>query len=133
MERVSHSHITVSEKGKAVTFRNDSRAAYEKVRVDDCLVTVGPRADWIVTKIGVSSVIIELKGKDVDHAVDQLFATVQNAECKKWIEKPTKMLIVCAKYPAFDTKVARAQVRDRKLGMSLKVVCRTFTCDLSEI
>lgn len=133
VERISHSRITVSEKGKTVTFINDDRNTYERVRVDNCLVTSGPRADWIVTEVGVSSVIIELKGKDVDHAVDQLFSTISNTECKPWLEKSIKMLIVCAKYPSFDTKVARAQVKARKLGITLKVICRTFSCELSQL
>jgi hypothetical protein len=133
VEQVTHSKISVSEKGKTVTFANQSRAKHERVRVDDCMVKSGPRADWIITKVGVGSVVIELKGRDVGHAVDQIFATISHQDCIQWIERPTKLLIVCAKFPSFDTKIARAQVRARKQGMSLKIVCRSFSCTVEEL
>jgi hypothetical protein len=133
VDRIAHSRVTVSEKGKTVTFKNPHNLTFEKVRVDGCLVTEGARADWIVTKVGVASAVVELKGRDVAHAIDQLFATVDNQKCKELLERPVKLLVVCAKYPSFDTMVARAQIRARKLGMSLKVVCRTFDCEIEQL
>lgn len=133
VEVVNHSRVVVKEKGKQVTFLNPSQEIFHRIRVDGCLVTQGPRADWIVSKDAAGSVIVELKGRDVEHAVDQLFATINHPSCTPWLTKPTKLLIICAKFPAFDTKVARAQVAARKLGMTLKVVCRTFECQIDQM
>ena len=41
----------------------------------------GPKADRIVSKPGVVDVVVELKGKDIDHALKQILAT-----CVRWKE-----------------------------------------------
>lgn len=133
MEEVTHSRVTISEKGKSVTFRNAARLPFRKLRVDNCLITNGARADWIITKVGVASAVVELKGRDVRHAIDQLFETIAHPESDAWLENPVKLLIICAKFPSFDTQVARAQLRAKRMGMSLKIVCRTFECDIENL
>ena len=133
VERVTHSKITVSEKGKSLTIINDSRDEYDLVNVDGCLVKDGPRADWIISKPDDVSAVVELKGRDVGHAVDQIFATLSNPRCENYLAGNVKLVIVCAKYPSFDTKVAKAQVRAKKSGASLKVICRALECRIGEL
>lgn len=116
-----------------MTFLNPAGEEYCLLRVDGCAITDGPRSDFIISRVGSVSVIIELKGRDVGHAVDQLFFTVSNNNVAEYLEKRRKLLIVCAKYPSFDTKVAKAQVRAKKLGMTLRVVCRSFECDIGQM
>lgn len=133
VERVSHSNITVHERGRRANFPNPARESYLRVRVDDCLVTAGPRADWIITKEGVGSVVLELKGRDVQHACEQVFVSLVHADCQPWLEERRALLIVCAKYPAYDTGVQRAQERARQLGVRLKVVCNQAELDLESL
>lgn len=133
MEQVSHSRITVQEKGKSFTVLNPERKDYERVLVDNCQVKEGPRADWSIRKVGDRSVVVELKGRNVEHAIEQLFATVSHPNCVEHIERKNALLIICAKYPSFDTMVAKAQVRARKIGMSLRVVCRNFECTIDNL
>jgi len=130
---VTHSNITVSEKGRRANFRNPENELYQKARVDGCLVTSGVRCDWIVTKIGVGSVLVELKGSDIAHAFDQLLATLQHVHCKCWLEKRRAMLVVCSKYPAFDTGRARREEVARKKGLRLKVVCNEADLHIEEL
>lgn len=133
VENISYSRVTVAEKGKQVTFLNPDRAAFQRVKVDGCIIKNGARADWIVSQEGHGSVVVELKGRDVEHAIDQVFATVSHPDCIPWLTTPTRLLIICAKYPAFDTKVAKAQLSAKRCGLSLKVVCRTFECNVSQL
>lgn len=125
VQEVSHSNVTVGDKGSRykANFPNSSKNKFYKVHVDGCIVTEGARADWIVTKVGVGSVIVELKGKDVAHACEQLFATLDHASCQDWLEAKKALLIVCSRVPSFDTSIAKAQVRARKAGVRLKASC----------
>lgn len=125
VQEVSHSNVTVGDKGSRykANFPNPSKDKFQKAHVDGCMVTDGARADWIVSKVGVGSVIIELKGKDVAHACEQLFATLNHANCQEWLEPKRALLIVCSRVPSFDTSIAKAQVRARKAGVRLKASC----------
>jgi hypothetical protein len=133
VENTRSSKITVSEKGKSVTFLNPDRKLFKKIRVDNCVVNLGPRADWIISKTNDVSVIIELKGRNVDHALEQIFATFAHKDCSEWLGLRVKLLIICAKYPSFDTKIAKAQDKARRLGTTLKIVCRSLECDVGQV
>lgn len=124
VEEVNDSNVTVKERGRRANFQNPSRARFRKVKVDKCLVSEGEKkADWIITKIGVGSIVIELKGKNLEKACQQLKATIENPKCKPWIEDKKSFLIVCSRYPSIDTTVQRLRSSCRKQGMRLKVVC----------
>lgn len=123
VETVCHSNILVQERGRKANFKNSARHSHHKVKVDGCLIKEGLRSDWIVTKVGVGSVVVELKGKDIDHACKQVMATISHANCQPWLEEKRGILIVCSRYPSFDTSVAKAKVNARKRGIRLSVVC----------
>lgn len=126
VEEVTHSNVKVADRGSrwGANFPNARQDKFRKIRVDGCLVNDGPRADWIVTKLGVGSAIIELKGKDVEHACNQVFATLSHPDCQDWMEKKRALLIVCSRVPSFDTAIGKAQTRARKAGVRLTVDCR---------
>ena len=106
-EKVTHSKIKVEEKGKSATFLNPGHRDFIKKRVDGCVLKNTTAADFVVTALGEGSVIVELKGVDVDHAVEQVHATaVSLKECgSSNALGPFAGLVVCARYPRFDTKV----------------------------
>lgn len=133
VEELRHSRIKVSEKGKSLVVINSVNAVFRRGRIDSCLIKEGARADFFVTKVGAGTLIVELKGRDIGHALEQLFATVNSTECMNWIEAPIKLIIICAKYPSFDTFVARGQLRARRLGMDLKVICRSVEAEFERI
>ncbi|MBA4757850.1 hypothetical protein [Sphingosinicella sp.] len=123
VEHVTGSNITVKEKGRRANFKNPNNASFQRVRVDDCLITEGPRADWIINKIGVGSVVIELKGKGVEYACKQLSATVIHPNVQPWLQSRKALLVMCSRYPKFDTIVAKATAAARSKGMKLFVAC----------
>lgn len=133
IEKIRHKNITVKENGKRVNFINDDEHEFLKIKVDDCLVKSGIRSDWIVTKIDVGSVIIELKGKDIQHACEQLKATETHPSCTPFIESKRAMLVICSKYPSYDSSIAKSEEAARKKGIRLKISCRNRDYKIEEI
>lgn len=60
----------------SVMILNPARAAIDVIKVDDCVVSEGLRADWLVREPGVGSAVIELKGEDAGHGMAQVEATL---------------------------------------------------------
>lgn len=112
------SKIKVEENGRAAIFVNEERAMFHKVKVDGGLVQNQLCADYVVAKTGVGSVVVELKGTDVEHAVQQIGATVElvrrcaapgSCRAKAVANLPVAGLIICSKYPKADTSFQKKQ------------------------
>jgi hypothetical protein len=113
---------------------NSDRHQYEVSKIDDCLVKNGPRADYLVSKVGVASAIIELKGTDVAHACDQLFASVVHANVVPLIEGSYGFLIVCRRYPRFDSFVAKAKDNaSKRYKAGFHVVAKNLEFDIERV
>lgn len=131
---VSHSIVKVQENKRKAAFRNKENDDYAISRVDGCLIENGLRCDYLVSKIGVASVFVELKGSDVVHACAQLEASASCAELVPLVEKKIGFLVVCSKYPRFDTFVARAkQNMARKFRAGFHVVCGGGEFDIERV
>jgi hypothetical protein len=78
------SKITVKRDGRRATFDNADRATIKQIDLD-CWIpsAVTVKADYIVSKPGVVDVIVELKGKEVAHAIEQIVTTLI-----RWKEAP---------------------------------------------
>ncbi|MGK9167919.1 hypothetical protein KXR53_16550 [Inquilinus limosus] len=133
VEEIRHKKISIEERGRKVDFTNAKEDLFRRIQVDNCLIKEGHRADWIVTKVNVGSVIVELKGKDVRHACKQLFATLESENCKEWLENKIAMLIICSRAPAFDSFVIDSKTRARKLGIRLTVKTNRAEYDIEEL
>lgn len=129
------SFVKVSgEHGRKVVVRNSPKEKYKRSKVDGCLVTNKTAADWVISKVNVGDVIIELKGKNVDHAVEQVKETIEYWISNKLINGRISSLIVCSEYPRFDTKVQRA--RDflaRQYKAPLHVVTKNMEFDFDAL
>lgn len=134
---VRHSIIKLEENRSKVLFRNENNEEYEISRIDGCLVTQGIRADYMISKgkrADRSSVIVELKGVDVAHACDQVLQTAESAAVKPLIGKRLGFLIVCVRYPRFDTFVARAkQKAARRYRAGFHVVSGQRSFDIRRV
>lgn len=117
-EEIKVPRIKVEENGRCATFLNEERLTYHRVKVDGGLVNNVLCADYVVSKQGVGSVIVELKGTDIDHAVDQIDATIsmmRNCAAPRGkgspsaAQLPVAGLIICSKYPRADTSFQRRQ------------------------
>lgn len=76
--------IKVEAHTRKAVFDNSERSEIKIVDVDCWRVAeAGPKADCVVSKPGVVDVVVELKGKNIDHALEQVLAT-----CTKWKNVP---------------------------------------------
>ncbi|MBB4085101.1 hypothetical protein [Sphingomonas carotinifaciens] len=132
--RKNDSKIKIEENGRKAIFLNESRDEYTVTEVDGCLINDGMRADYLITKEDSCSVFVELKGKNVDHAVEQLFASVERLEVKNICHKNLGFLVICKRFPRFDTFVAKAkQKAAARYKAGFHVVCDRGEFDIHQI
>lgn len=133
-QHVTHSRVKVEENKRKAVFLNPGNKKYSVITVDGCLITEGERSDYIVSETGNASVLVELKGRDVEHACQQLLTTVKSKEAKAVLEKKVGFLVICRKFPRFDTFVAKAKqkcAREHKAGFH--VVCDQGEFDIEDV
>ena len=101
--------ILIGENKSKAVFLNDERAWFEVTQVDGCLCKNELAADYAVTKGMVGTIIIELKGSDVPHAVEQVLASA--AFWREHQPRCTSVagLIVSRQRPSYSTSVQKAQ------------------------
>ena len=82
-EKISkNSKIVLSDSGsknKQSKFRldNQKKAKIRVVRVDDCAIKQGLRCDYLLILPDNLEIYVELKGKNVEHAVKQLESSIK--------------------------------------------------------
>jgi hypothetical protein len=122
IQTVYDSKPKVEENGRKAVFLNPERAPIKKVRVDGCLIVSDTlKADYVVAKPGAVDVIVELKGKDIHHAKDQIVATLPFWRAYLPFSEKIAGLIICSKSPmsSSDLQVMKAKV---KIHHQLKLV-----------
>jgi len=107
--------IVVEENRRKATFINVERAWYEVTQVDGCLCHNEEAADFVVSKENVGAVVVELKGRDVPHAVQQVLATAAFWRKHRPDCRVLAGLIVCRARPSYSTSVQRAQAKFAKV------------------
>lgn len=108
------SRIKLEECGRKIVLLNPANEEYRLIRVDGCVIKNGLRADWLVEKKGSGSLIVELKGTDVGHAVQQVEATLSHFSSKYVLTEPVGAIIICQQVPKAATTLQTAVVRIRK-------------------
>jgi hypothetical protein len=106
---------------------NEEQVEYIRTRYDGCVAKNTVAADWIVWKAGYGQLIVELKGKNVDHATKQVLATAERLATSKLLKGKTSALVVATEYPRFSTGVQKAASRFAKFyGGPLHVVTKNY-------
>lgn len=105
--------LTVEEHKRKCVFLNPERCPLTLIHVDGCQITEGARCDYLVLDHLRNEYFIELKGKDLPHAVEQLEASIRqlssvNAKVKK------SAYIVASRHPSNDTSIQRAKAAFKK-------------------
>lgn len=121
VEILHDSNILVDEARtkSRVVFKNPNNRKFYRVKVDKCLIAEGEKCDWIVTECGVGSVLVELKGKNIKKAYDQLKETLKHPNCVSVLEEKRALLVICTRVPAADTSRQIAMDQLRKIGIPL--------------
>jgi len=124
VEIVSHTRIKIEENGMKAIFLNPTREACEKGHIDKCLVTEGIRADYYLSNSS-KTIMIELKGCDINHACAQLFKAAEHPKIKPKLKKSLGFLIICSRVPSSSTSSQIAEQKARKkYKAKFKVYCR---------
>lgn len=82
----SDTNIVITDPGsgnKRSKFRlhNPNRATIKVVQVDDCVIQEGIRCDYLLILPNGQEVYVELKGSDVQHAVEQIERAIELLSC----------------------------------------------------
>jgi hypothetical protein len=126
IERIRDSKVRVTDPGTArrAILLNPERAQVRRIRMDHCLAPVGEvAADFVVSKPRIVDVIVELKGANVSHAVDQIEATWRfwGTHAEHGAKQAIGAWILCSEYPRASTKVARYRESFRSRGAILLI------------
>ena len=112
--KTSDAKIVFSENGRKVVFDNCGRRTFIKIEIDGEVFqkgTPGRRCDFVLTDDDETNErYVELKGKDVKHALEQIEQTIKDFGED---ERCRKSYVVCTKntVPGFDTLRQRFRKR----------------------
>jgi len=100
--------IPVHEHGRTFRLLNPSRKWINKVAVDTCYITTGLRCDYLFEVEQQKVYYVELKGKNIEHAVKQLRTTMnycksEHATC------PKECHIVASRVPKMSTSIQKSK------------------------
>ncbi len=113
--------VPIRDSGKTIRIVSDNGLYITKV--DGCICHQRLSCDYAITRLNCGDIFVELKGGDVDHAVDQINATLQEWRANGWLSGAFSGLVVCNRYPRQDTKIQRMRNRfARDYGAALHVV-----------
>lgn len=129
IETLHHSKIKIAAPGtgRSAVLLNPDRGEVRRIQMDGCLAPSNSvSADWVVSKSSRVDLIVELKGRNVDHAVAQIEATWAfwrgyEGHCAG---QSVGAWIVCSEYPRASTKVNRYRERFRARGGILLISTR---------
>lgn len=120
--------VAVSEKGKSAVFLNFEKQPICKVQYDGCHISQQVGCDWLVLKGSDVTILVELKGSDIDRALIQIEATLAALRASDLLSTRMAALIVCASgsvRPAYTSKIQKVQQRlSRDYRTPLHVVTR---------
>lgn len=110
--------LVLEENKRKCVFLNPQNKALIKVIVDGCQITQGTRCDFLVIDNLTNEYYIELKGKDIPHAIEQLESTIKQLSTSAGMQKTA--IIVTSRYPSNDTSMQRAKAYfKKKYGVNL--------------
>lgn len=123
--------IKVSEiKSRKAIVLNVTGEEFHVIQFDGCVIKNATAADFVVSKETVGDLIIELKGKDVKHAMEQIMATASYLREHEVTAGRVGGVVVCKEYPKTTTTI-----QTLKMGLKKRFDCpvKVFTKDGPEI
>lgn len=109
--------IKVEENSKRATILNAERREFVVCQIDGCELKQKTACDFFIQRESKDAVLVELKGRDVSHAIDQIEATFLHLSQNGRLKGRKAALIVAGRpstHPAFTSKLQRAKDRLRK-------------------
>jgi hypothetical protein len=127
--------VVCEEKRSKITFHNAGGETVEKIRVDGCVIpdNTVKKCDYLLLCAKIEkAILVELKGKDVETAIEQLSATLDNRIIKTPLERYEKRAyaVVTGNPVSGRFQIAQARFSKRHKDCVLRVVRSPHTCDL---
>jgi hypothetical protein len=121
-QQVDHTRITVRARNKTATFLNTEKTSINIVDLD-CLIKNSnlQKADFVVAKPQVVDVIVELKGHDVGHAIEQIIATATLWKKIPPFSQKIGGLVVFSRSPERSASLDNTKLRLLKMGIWLEM------------
>lgn len=113
-ESLRVSKIKVAENGKQAVILNPNKQLFTRTKIDGCTISNQTACDWLIQDNTIASILIELKGCDVEHAIAQIEATLLFMKTNDLLTERLAALIVCSKpsrHPSFTAKLQKAKSR----------------------
>jgi hypothetical protein len=126
-QSTTDSNVKVEELGRKAVFKNPGNVSHNKIRIDGCVIKNGERADFAVEKLQVGTILIEFKGKDIEHAADQIIRTAVHWRNALKRKEAIAGLIVGTQYPRASTSLQKKQADFAKRFKS-PLHCVTRNC-----
>jgi len=105
---ITDKEIVFSDKKSKSEFKilNEQQRKIEKHKVDDCLIKGNDflKCDWLaIDKVSRKEVYIELKGKNVEHAIKQICSAIEKLSENKNAKKLG--YVICTRSPLSSTQI----------------------------
>ena len=125
---VTDRNIVFADKKSKSVFRikNEYQRTIEKHKVDGCLIKgdESNKCDWLAVDVASrNEIYIELKGKNIEHAVKQLCASVDRLSTKKTVKKLAYVIATRCPSNSTELDVIKAKIwRSHKLDLDVKTM-----------
>lgn len=134
IEETSDPKIKLEERGSKVIFLNEVRHPFRKIKVDGCVVQNQTAADWVVSKPPVGDLVLELKGRNVDHAIEQVTTTLRLWRSNNWCcGGQTAALIVSRQVPKGTLAQKAMKEFRREFGSKIKLVSHNQEFEFADL
>ncbi|WP_155895417.1 hypothetical protein [Comamonas aquatica] len=103
----NHKKIKIHEaKSSTIYIENSNSEEYYLIKYDSCIVQNQEGADYLISKVDLTSVcIIELKGSDVNKAFQQISTTTTNLKNTSFSKSKKSAIIVNTAWPKASTSL----------------------------
>ena len=106
--------LVVKENKCKCVFSNPNQHLLTKIKVDGCQITDGIRCDYLILDHCHNEYFVELKGKDLPHAVEQLEASIQQLSAPT-IQLKKRLLLYQAVIPPMTLRYKELKLCSRKI------------------
>lgn len=114
--------IRLPDCGKVLVLKNPARRKVSRIRFDGCVLKNATAADYVIgIELGLD-LIVELKGKNVEHAIDQIENSATHLKHVKSNISPKLGVIYCKQVPAGSSSInKKRESLFKKHGIRLKI------------
>jgi len=123
--------IVFRENKSEFRIENKAQRQVEKHQVDGCLISNGIKCDWLLIDSETrKEAYIELKGSDVEHAINQIVASAKSLS-KTPADKKLGY-VICTKSPLNSTEIQRhtkALLQHHKIMLRVRKTVHTESID----